>query len=184
MTYIQQEINNILQEVRAQAQAYKNDIICRTKSFSDLLEKLRILFDIFLKYNISIKPTKSFLNSRNVRFLGQQVDFLGLITSEKKFWAIRHLTYSETLGALKYYLGLTSYVHSYIHFYSQLAALLQALKTFLLCKALIKRQQQRAYASKTKLGYPTPWEHALFLSIQEALSQPLTLVHHNSNKTL
>ena len=173
-----------MREVRAWARAYVDDIICGARSLSDLLEKLRILFDIFLKYNISIKPTKSFLNYPDVRLLGQLVNSLGLTISEEKLRAIKHITYPDTLGALEYYLGLTGYLRSYIHFYAQLAAPLQALKTSLLRNAPVSGQQRRAYASRTKLPPPTPQEHALFLSIQEALSQPLTLIHHDPNKTL
>ena len=118
MAYIQREINNILQDMRAWARAYISNIICGAKFFSDLLEKLHILFDIFLIYNISIKPTKSFFNYSNVKFLGQQINFLGLTTSEEKFRVIKYLIYPETLGALKYYLGLIGYLRNYIHFYA------------------------------------------------------------------
>lgn len=78
---------------------------------------------------ISIKPTKSYFNYSNVRLLDQQVNFLGLTTSDKKLKAVRLLDYPKTLGALEYYLGLTEYLKSYIYFYAQLALLLQALKT-------------------------------------------------------
>lgn len=132
VVYIQREIDNILQSVRAWARAYVDDIICRAKSLFDLLRNLCILFDIFLKYNISIKLTKSFLNYPDVGLLGQQINSLGLITSEVKLRAIKHLTYPKTLDTLEYYLGLIGYFQNYIHFYAQLAALLQALKTFLL----------------------------------------------------
>ena len=70
MAYLHREIDNILRSVRAWARAYVDDIICKAKSLSDLLGKLRILFNIFLKYNISIKPTKSFLNYPDVGLLG------------------------------------------------------------------------------------------------------------------
>lgn len=63
---------------------------------------------------------KSFLNYSNVGLLGQQVNFLGLTSLEKKLWAIKHFIYPETLGAFEYYLGLTSYLRNYIHFYAQL----------------------------------------------------------------
>ena len=142
------------------------------------------MFDIFLHYNISIKPTKSYLNYPNVGLLGQQVNSLDLTTSEEKLRAIRLLTYPDTLGALEYYLGLIRYLQNYIHFSAQLAAPLQALKTSLLRHAPIRGQQRRAYASKTKLGPPTPQELASFLSIQDALSQPSTLIHHNPEKVL
>lgn len=85
------------------------------------LHKLQILIDIFLKYNILIKPNKFYLNYFDISLLGQQVNSLGLTTSIKKLKTIHLLTYSNILGKLKYYLGLTSYFCNYIYFYAQLA---------------------------------------------------------------
>lgn len=118
MAYVQYEIDNILQSVYAWAWAYIDDIICKAKSLSDLLGKLHIFFDIFFKYNISIKPTKFFLNYLDVGFLSQQVNSLGLTTLEEKLKAIRLLTYPNILGTLEYYLGLTGYFRNYIYFYA------------------------------------------------------------------
>lgn len=120
--------------------AYIDDIICGARSLSDLLKKLCIFFKIFFKYNIFIEPTKSFFNYLDIGFLGQQVNFLGLTTSEEKLWAIKHFTYPKTLGALKYYLGLISYLRNYIHFYAQLIVPLQVFKTSFLRDALVSRQ--------------------------------------------
>lgn len=184
VAYVQRKIDNILQDVRSWARAYVDDIVCGARSLSDLLKKLRSIFEIFLYYNISIRPSKSFLNYPDVAFLGQCVNSLGLTTLEEKLKAMRLLTYPDTLGALKYYFGLTGYLQSYIHFYAQLATLFQALKTSLLYQAPLGAQQRRAYAFKTKLGTPTAQELTSFLSIQEALSQPTTLVHHDPKKTL
>lgn len=154
------------------------------QSSDHVITKLRILFDIFLEYNISIKSSKSFLNYPNVRLLIQRVSSLDLIISEEKLRAIKLLNYPKTLGALEYYLGLTGYLRNYIYFYAQLAALLQALKTSLLRNALMSGQQRKAYASKTKLGVPTPQKLASFQSIQDALSHHSTLVHHNPDNIL
>ena len=118
VAYVQREIDNILRDIRNWAKAYIDDIICGGSSLDDLLHKLRILFEIFLRYNISIKPTKLYLNYPDVGLLGQRVNFLGLTTSDEKLNAIRLLRYPETLGALEYYLGLTGYLRSYIHFYA------------------------------------------------------------------
>ncbi len=109
--------------------------MCGAKLLPDLLHKLRTLFEIFLAYNISISPTKSYLNYPNIVLLGQRVDSLDLTTSEQKLKAIKLLTYPNTLRALEYYLGLTGYLRSYIHFYAQLARPLQAFKTTLLRQA-------------------------------------------------
>lgn len=100
-----------------------DDIICEAKSLLVLFKKLRILFDIFLEYNIYIKHTKSFFNYPNIGFLRQWVNSLGLTISEEKFKAINFLTYLKTLNALKYYSRLINYFYNYIHFYAQLVAL-------------------------------------------------------------
>ena len=118
IAYVQHEIDNILCNVRAWARVYINDIVCGAKSLSDLLNKLCTLFEIFLAYNISISSTKLYFNYLDVVLLGQRVDSLGLITSEQKLKAIKLFIYPNTLGALKYYLGLTGYLRSYIHFYT------------------------------------------------------------------
>lgn len=184
VAYVQREIENIFRSIRDWAHVYVDDIICVAKSLEDLLVKLRTLFEIFVTYNISVQPTKLFLNYLDVGLLGQRVNFLGLTTAKDQLQAIKLFTYPDTLGALEYYLGLTGYLHSYILFYVQLAKLLQALKTSFLKGAPVARQQRRAYASKTKLGAPTPRELAFFHGLQAALTQSTTLAHHDPNKTL
>lgn len=99
------------------AQTYINDIICGTKSLSDIFQKLHILFKIFFGYNISIKSPKSYLNYQDLDFLGQQVNFFSFITSNEKLKAIYLLWYPETLRALEYYLDLIKYFKTYFHFY-------------------------------------------------------------------
>lgn len=101
VAYVQREIDNILRGVRVWARAYVDDIICGAKSLPELLDTLRVLFDIFLCYNISIKPTKSFLNYPDVGLFRQRVNSLGLTTSDEKLKAIRFLTYPDTLRVLE-----------------------------------------------------------------------------------
>lgn len=49
IAYVQYKIDKILREVHTWAQAYIDNIICRAKSLPNLIQKLRILFDIFLE---------------------------------------------------------------------------------------------------------------------------------------
>lgn len=151
---------------------------------ADLLTKLRVFFEIFLCYNISIQPTKSYLNYPNITLLSQRVNSLGLSTFEEKLKIVHLLKYPKTLAALEYYLGLTGYLRSSIHYYAQLASLLQALKTSLLKKAPESGQQRRTYGSKAKVEIPTEKELATFDTLQLALSQPTTLIYHNPDKAL
>lgn len=118
VAYVQYKINNILRNVRNWARAYIDDIICSRTSLKNLLYKLCILFKIFLYYNIFIKLIKSYFNYSDISLFGQQLNFLELRNSDKKLKTIRFLRYPETLRALEYYLGLTGYLRSYIHFYA------------------------------------------------------------------
>lgn len=70
VAYIQCKIDNILRNVHAWVRVYIDDIICQAKSLPNLFKKLCILFDIFLKHNISIKPSMFFLNYSDVKLLG------------------------------------------------------------------------------------------------------------------
>lgn len=137
VAYFQREIGNIFHNVRVWAWANIDNIIYKAKSLSNFLQKLRILFEIFLKYNISIKSTKSYLNYFDDNLLDQQVNFLDLAIFVEKLKAIRLLNYSNTLGVLKYHLELTSYLRNYIYFYALLVAFFQTFKTFLLYNAPI-----------------------------------------------
>ncbi len=128
VAYMQREIDSILRSVRAWARAYIDDIIYRATSVADLLQKLCFLLKIFVAFNFSIKPTKTYLYYPDVGLLGQRVNFLGLTTAEDELKAIQLLRYPFTLEALEYYLVLTGYLRSYVHFYAQRAEPLQTLK--------------------------------------------------------
>lgn len=110
VVYVQQEINNILHEVQAWIWAYIDNIVYNIRLLPDLLNKLQVLFEIFLCYNISIKPTKLFLNYSDMGLVKQRVNFLRLTNSNKKFKAIYFLNYLKMLRALKYYLDLIGYL--------------------------------------------------------------------------
>lgn len=129
IAYVKYKIYNIFYAIQTWAQAYIDNIVYRIKLLPNLFDKLQTLFEIFLTYNISISPIKSYLNYANRVLLGQWVDFLGLTTSKQKLKAIKLLTYLNILGALEYYPDLISYLESYIYFYMQLTASFQALKT-------------------------------------------------------
>ena len=116
VAYVQCKIDNILRHIREWARTYVDDIVCG--GLANLLTKLCVFFDIFLRYNILIQLTKSYLNYPDVALLGQHINFLGLSTSEEKLKAVCLLKYPKTLEALEYYLGLTGYLRFYIHYYA------------------------------------------------------------------
>ncbi len=109
---------------------------------------------------------------------------LGLTTAKDKLKAIQLLCYPNTLGALEYYLGLTDYLQSYVHFYAQLAESLQTLKITMLKAALLEEPQRRSFSLTTQLPPSTPRETARFSSLQDALSKLSMLVHHDPTRDL
>lgn len=97
VAYVQQEIVNILCDVQAWGQAYIDNIICGARSLFHLFHKLQVFFEVFLCYNIFIKPLKLYLNYPDMELFWQKVNFLGLITSDKKLKVIRFLIYPNML---------------------------------------------------------------------------------------
>lgn len=55
----------------ATAPTYIDNIICKVKFLNNLLSILYFFFEIFITYNISIKPIKIFFNYPNVKLLDQ-----------------------------------------------------------------------------------------------------------------
>lgn len=88
------------------------------------------------------------------------------------------------MRVLEYYLSLISYFCSYIHYYAQLAELLQALKMIILKLAPLLGQQQRVYTLKTKLLSSFSAKLAAFHSLQGVLAKPTTFIHYKSDKIL
>lgn len=111
-------IDKILRNVQSWTRAYIDNIVYGARLLPDLLNKLQTLFEIFFHYNISIKPTQSYLNYSDVALLGQCMNSLSLTTSEEKLKAIQLLTYPNILGTLEYHLSLTGYFRNYIYFYA------------------------------------------------------------------
>lgn len=139
-------------------------------SICNLFSKLYILFKIFVTYNILIKLTKTYLNYLDIGLLGQRVNSLGLTISNDKLRTIQLLHYLDILGALKYYLGLTGYLCSYIHFYTKLTKPLQSLKTFFLKCVLVSGAQRCVFTLRTKLLLTTPSKKASFWRLEKTLS--------------
>ena len=185
IAYVQRQIDKILRPIKEFAQAYIDDIVCGSKSLPEHVSHLRRLFKLLVDYNIAIAPTKTFLGYPNINLLGRRVDSFGMATAEDKLKAISQIAYPRTLGDLEHYLGLTGYLRSSVHYYAQLASPLQALKTRLLKEAPTKGgNQRRAYSSKLTLPKASKQEEESFRSLQEALSRPSLLVHHDPERIL
>ena len=72
---------------------YVDEVITKTKSLIKYLSNLHSLFELFIKYNISISLINFFLNYFNINLLKRRVNSFKLITIENKFEIIKIIKY-------------------------------------------------------------------------------------------
>lgn len=60
IAYVQRKIDDILRPLRAFVRAYIDDIVTGARSLPEHIANLRAIFDMCLRFNISIKTTKVF----------------------------------------------------------------------------------------------------------------------------
>lgn len=147
--YVQRQIDRILRSCRVFVKIYIDDVIIFFKTKEQHLKHLKKIFQIFRTFNIFIKSSKTFLVYLFVRFLKQKVDFLKLITDEKKLRAINKLKFSVTLKQLKHYLDVTNWLRKYVKNYAKLIESLQIKKIHLLKNSLLKEFARRFFFSKS-----------------------------------
>ena len=165
IVYVQRQIDKILRSIKDFAQAYIDDIVVEFKSLREHIAYLRRLFQLLIEYNIVIASIKTFLNYSNINLLDRKVDSFDMTTAENKLKTISEISYPSTLGDLEYYLELTDYLRSFIHYYAQLVSSLQNLKTRLLKQAPIKDNSRRAYLFKMHLSETSSQEEQSFNSL-------------------
>ena len=182
VAYVQRQMNIILRKFREFARAYIDDVIIRSRSFEEHLNHLRKVFTLFTKLEISIKPTKIFLRYADVLLLEQRVNALDLTTSEKKLRVIALLQFPSNLAALEKYLEIIEYLRDYIYFYAEISKPLQNLKTKLL-KDSPKENQRKSYTTRSKIT-PTEKKMHSYKLLQDALTDPILLVHFDRTKDL
>lgn len=182
--YVQRQIDRLLRPCRAFARAYVDDIVILTKTLDEHLRHLSLIFSLFVKKGISIRPGKAFLGYPTVQLLGQKVNSLGLATAEEKLKAIACLTFPCTLRELETYVGLMDWLCQFVPHYAAVTKPLQERKTTLLKSAPKAGNPRKSYATRTSLMEPNPTEIASFETLQSLLSKPTYLVHFDSAKQL
>ena len=94
-----------------------NDVVIKAKSLIKHLLNLRSLFELFIKYNISISSIKIFFNYSNVNLFKRCVNFIRFFTIENKLEIIKTIKYLTILKDLKYYLDLINYLRNSVYYY-------------------------------------------------------------------
>lgn len=77
---------------------YIDNVIVQVKIFEKHILHLQKVFGFFSTYNISIKPSKTFLRYTKVNLFGKQVNLIGLSSSESRLEAISKFLFLHFLA--------------------------------------------------------------------------------------
>ena len=183
--YAQRQIDGILREFQEFAKAYIDDVVVFSATLEQHLDHLNKVFNLFEKYNIALKPSKTYLGYPSIALLGQRVDSLGMSTPIEKLEAIRKLKFPLTLNHLETYLGKTGYLRQYVPYYAQKAEPLMERKTWLLkASPSSKGRARKNFSRRTEISDPIDRELDAFEQLQDAFSKPSFLIHFDKTRCL
>ena len=108
--YVQRFMDRALRPFQTFATAFVDDIVIFSDNEEDHLEHLEKIFDLFTWLNITLSPTKNFLEYPSVELLSFKVDGMGLTNTEGRVKAISVMEFLRTLQALEKWIGMTEFL--------------------------------------------------------------------------
>ncbi|KAI7082862.1 hypothetical protein KC356_g8024 [Hortaea werneckii] len=143
---------------------YKNS---SPRSLDDHIAHLPRVFSEFQEMNLTMSAKKTF-GFPSIELLGQDVDGMGLSTSQEKLDAIAK--------DVEHYLGLTGWRRSYIPYYAALCEPLQACKKRIFKSAPASAHARKSFAGTSLVGPPDDLRK-YFQALQSAFARP-SMLHH------
>ena len=153
--------------IGVKALCFIDDIFVFAPNFEKHLEALEELFQRLRRANLKLKPKKSYLGHRVLKFLGHIISSEGVLADPSKCDKIVNWPRPKTAKHIKSFLGLASYFRSSIEKFAEIAKPLYTL------------------ASKEKAINTTNWkeEHEwAFNRLKKALASPEVMATPDWNK--
>ena len=100
--------------------AYIDDIIVPAHSIDDSLRKLRLVFERFRHYGLTLNPSKCRFLQTSIHYLGHVVDKNGIKPLPQTLTSIQHFPVPTTLRKLRRFLGLANYYRSFVANFSEI----------------------------------------------------------------
>jgi len=107
--------------------SFVDDILIHSDSAESHLVHLKDTLNMLESCGLKAHPDKTVIGSATVEFLGHNVSFHGLTSSEAKVAAIKALKPPSTVSQLRSILGFIGYYHCYIPLFSKIASPLNTL---------------------------------------------------------
>src|SRR5580765_2349779 len=100
---------------------YLDDVIIFGKTFTEMINNLKIVFSRLKEANLKINPKKCILFENNVKYLGNIVSAEGVTTDPEKIIAVKDWPVPHTRKQLRSFLGFCSYYRKFVKGFSSLA---------------------------------------------------------------
>ena len=108
--------------------SYINDILLASRDETEHMSHLRLLFQRFTDYGLTINPKKCVFGATSLKFLGHYIDADGIKPLPSKVQAILEHPAPQSLKSLRRFLGIINY---YCRFIPNCSAMLQTLTDLL-----------------------------------------------------
>lgn len=100
--------------------AYIDDVIVPSESLDDSLRKLRLVFERFRQYELTLNPKKCRFLQTQVQFLGHIVDKDSIRPIPDNLNTIQHFPIPKSLKSLRRFIGVANYYKSFIEHFSEI----------------------------------------------------------------
>lgn len=100
---------------------YIDDFACSADTVSEMLFKLRKLFERFREFNLTLNPEKCTFMKPEIKFLGHELSKEGIKPLEDNLKKIADFPVPTTVKKVRRFHGLISYYRKYIEHFSELA---------------------------------------------------------------
>lgn len=100
---------------------YLDDIIVFSRTFSEHLENLKLVFQRLREANLKMSPKKCCLFQHQVSFLGHVVSKDGIATDPDKIEAVVNWPTPKCVKDVRMFLGLCSYYRKFVHKFAEIA---------------------------------------------------------------
>lgn len=149
------------------AMVYLDDIIVHARTFDELLQRLRVVFEKLRQAGLKLSPKKCALFQRRVKYLGHVLSGDGVAVDSEKVNSVLSWPTPQNTKEVRSFLGLCSYYRRFIHGFADIAQPLHQL-TSKNTSFIWTPEANQAFESLKQvltqapvLGFPIPGERYL-----------------------
>ena len=100
---------------------YLDEVLVYSRTFEDLLQHLRLVFDRFREAGLKLKPKKCHFGQTKVKYLGHVISKEGIRPDPEKISAIKEYPAPRSVKEVRAFLGLANYYRKFVKDFAKIA---------------------------------------------------------------